>query len=188
MLKNFVLCGLCFLYLVCSKRAEAQEYFTKNGRISFFSKAPLENISADNNQVISILNTETGMLRFRVLIKAFHFPKAMMEQHFNTDYLESDKYPYADFTGTLDGIREIDLAKDGTYDVTAEGILDMHGVKKNISTPAKIVVKNGAITGNAVFKVLLKDFNIKIPSVVSNNIAEQIEITVNCIYQKRTSK
>ncbi len=168
-----------------SAKCFAQEYFTKNGRVSFFSKASLENISADNNQVISLLNMQTGDLRFHVPVNAFHFPKALMEQHFNTDYLESDKYPAATFKGKITGLNNVEIAKDGSYFVSVNGIMDMHGVSKNVTTNATIIVKEGKLSATSVFKIMLKDYNIKIPSIVVNNISEQIEISVSCQYEKK---
>jgi len=82
----------------------AQVYYTKNGKISFFSKTSLEDISADNNQVISVLNIETGAVQFSLLNNAFHFPKAKMEDDFNENYMESNKYPKSTFKGTITDI------------------------------------------------------------------------------------
>lgn len=175
-----------FFYATCmSGNCFGQEYFTKNGRISFFSKASLENISADNNQVISLLNMQTGALRFYVLINAFHFPKAMMEQHFNSDYLESDKYAKSTFKGIIAGINNVDLEKDGSYAVDVSGSLEIHGVSKNIKTSGTINVKNGKLSATSVFKIILKDYQVAIPSIVVNNISEQIEISVSCQYEKK---
>ena len=165
----------------------SQVYFTKNGRISFYSKAPVEDISADNNQVISVLNTQTGALQFSVLNNAFHFPKAMMEQHFNSDYMESDKYPKSTFKGTVTDISKVDVSKDGTYPVTVTGALEIHGVSKDVTTPGTITVKDGKISASSTFKILLKDYDIKIPAIVKNNISETIEITVSCNYEKKSS-
>ena len=164
-----------------------QVYFTKNGRISFFSKTSLENISADNNQVISVLNIETGVLEFSVLNNAFHFPKAKMEEDFNENYIESDKYPKSTFKGNITDISGISSLKDGSYQVNVNGNLMIHDVSKSIMTPATITIKDGKISATASFKVLVKDYNIKIPSIVTNKIAENIEITVNCNYEKKSS-
>jgi hypothetical protein len=165
----------------------SQVYYTKNGRISFYSKATMENISADNNQVISVLNTQTGAVQFSVLNNAFHFPKAMMEQHFNSDYMESDKYPKSAFKGKVTDINKADISKDGTYNVNVSGSLDIHGVTKDVTAPATITVKDGKISGSSTFKIVLKDYNIKIPAIVKNNISEDIEITVNCNYEKKSN-
>ncbi len=162
-----------------------QVYFTKNGRISFFSKAPIENISADNNQVISLLNTQTGLLQFSVLNNAFHFPKAMMEQHFNSDYMESYKYPASTFKGGVRDISTVDFTKDGSYQVDVTGVLSVHGISKNITAPGIITVKDEKLYGASTFKISLKDYDIQIPAIVKNNISETIEITVNCNYEKK---
>jgi YceI-like domain len=162
-----------------------QVYYTKNGLISFFSKTSLENISADNNQVISVLNIETGALEFSVLNNAFQFPKAKMEEDFNENYIESDKYPKSVFKGNIIEIRDITSLKDGSYRVNVKGDLTIHGSTKSINTPATITIKDGKIAGTATFKILIKDYNIKIPSIVTNKIAESIEITVSCNYQKK---
>ena len=166
-------------------KANAQVYYTKNGSISFFSKAPLEDIKADNNQVISLINTQTGEIKFSLLNNAFHFPKAMMEEHFNSDYIQSDKYPSSTFKGMITDINKTDVTKDGAYKVNIQGDLNIHGVSKNITTQATLIVKDGKFSGSSVFKILLKDYNIKIPSIVANNIAESIEITVSCNYEKK---
>lgn len=177
---------LAFANCINSK-SFGQLYFTKNGRISFFSKALIENIKADNNQVISLLNTQTGDLQFSVLINAFHFPKAMMEQHFNSDYMESGKYPKSTFKGKVNDMSLVDVGKDGKYNVNVTGALSIHGVTKNITAPGAIIIKEGEFSANSTFKILLKDYNIKIPAIVVNNISENIEITISGNYEKKSS-
>ena len=184
--KTIFLAAILFYATCAAGKCFGQEYFTKNGKISFFSKASLENISADNNQVISLLNIQTGALRFYVLVNAFHFPKAMMEEHFNTDYMESDKYSASTFKGIISGLNNIDLNKDGSYPVEVSGTLQIHGVSKNVTTKGTINIKNGKLSATSVFKILLKDYHIAIPSIVVNNISEQIEISVSCQYEKKS--
>lgn len=163
----------------------SQVYFTKNGHISFFSKTILENINADNNQVISVLNINTGLLQFSLLNRAFHFPKAKMEEDFNEEYMESNKYSNSTFKGVINNIGSIDFSKDGTWNVNVTGDLTIHGVTKNVTIPGKINIKNGAIAANADFKIVIKDYHIKIPSIVSNKISESIDVRVECSYQKK---
>ena len=171
------------ILLFANANAYSQKYFTKNGLISFFSKTQLENIKADNNQVLSVLDTKTGDLQFSVLINGFHFPKATMEEHFNEDYMESGKYPKANFKGKITDISKVDFSKEGSYIVSVSGDLVMHGVTKpNFSTNGTITIKGRKISANSKFIVLLKDYNIVIPKVVASNIAEKIEITVTCSY------
>ncbi len=176
---------LLFILTAININTRAQVYFTKNGKISFFSRASLENISAANNQVISVLNTTTGSLQFSLLNSAFHFPKAKMEEDFNEDYMESNKYPKSTFKGVITDIGDISSLKDGSYPVNVKGDLMIHGVTKNITAPGTITIRDGKISAESTFKVLLKDYNISIPSIVINKIAENIEVTVNCIYEKK---
>jgi len=183
MIRHFVLALIISVTSFTS--GYSQVYFTKNGHISFFSKTILENINADNNQVISVLNTQTGLLQFSVLNNAFRFPKAKMEEDFNEDYMEISKYPKSTFKGTIENIDNIDFTKDGTWKVKVTGDLMIHGVTKNVTVPGQINIKNGTIAAQAAFKILLKDYNIKIPSIVSNKISESIDVTVECSYQKK---
>jgi len=162
-----------------------QLYFTKNGRLSFFSKTSLENISADNNQVLSVLNVQTGVLQFSVLNNAFYFPKAKMQEDFNENYMETYKYQNSTFKGNITDISNVDISKDGNYNVSAKGDLSIHGVTKSITVPATITVKGGKISAASSFKVLVKDYNISVPTIVTNKIAETIEVTVSCNYEKK---
>ena len=159
-----------------------QMYFTRNGKISFFSKAPIENIMANNNEVTSLLDTEKGEFDFVVLIKSFKFKKALMEEHFNEDYMESNTFPKANFKGTIKDLISINFSKDGIYPVTVKGDLTIHGIKNNIEAPGVITIAQGVINASSKFTIKVKDYNIKIPALVINNIAEVIEITVNCKY------
>jgi hypothetical protein len=163
----------------------AQLYFTKNGYLSFFSSTMMEDIKADNNQVISILNTATGDIQFSLLNNAFHFKKALMEEHFNETYMESGKYPKSVFKGTISNLKDVPLSKDGEYNITVSGNLNIHGVTKTISVPGKLTVKAGNISASSTFKIKPKDYNIRIPASVKNNIAESVELTINCRYEKR---
>lgn len=173
------------LFIICSHTISAQKYFTKNGNISFFSKTNIENIKADNNQVLAVLNVPTGELQFSLLIKNFHFPKALMEVHFNENYLESDKYPKSTFKGTSADISNINFTIDGTYLVTVSGDLTMHGVTGKVASKGSITIKGGKITGTSVFIIALADYKIKIPKIVEANISKTIEITVNCLYDQK---
>ena len=166
--------------IVFAAAANAQRVYTKNGLISFFSSTKMEDIKADNNQVLCVLNTQTGDLQFSLLNKGFHFPKALMEEHFNENYIESNKYPKSTFKGTVADITKVDFTKDGTYPVSVKGDLVMHGITKNITAAGNITIKGGKVTAAAKFMVKLADYNISIPGAVKSNISESIEITVKC--------
>jgi polyisoprenoid-binding protein YceI len=182
-MKKFLLILLVF---TAANSVSAQKVFTKNGKISFFSKTDMEDISADNNQVMSVLNTQSGELLFTALIKSFKFEKALMEEHFNENYMESNKFPKASFKGALDDKTKVDFGKDGTYKVSISGDLLIHGVTKKVSAvPGTITIKEGKATGNSKFNIKLADYDVNVPSVVKKNISESIEITVSCLYDQK---
>lgn len=155
-------------------------YACKNAQISLFSSAPIEDIAAKTSSGTSVYNATTGDLIFSVTITSFHFPKALMQEHFNSDYLESDKYPRSTFKGKIQ--EHIDVAKDGTYPVTAVGELDVHNVKQSRSIPGTITVKGGVLTLTSEFMVKLADHHIEIPKLVFHNIAETIKMNVSATY------
>jgi polyisoprenoid-binding protein YceI len=170
--------------ILCFQWASSQTYFTKTGYISFYSHTAIEDIKAENFEVLSFINAGTGEMSFQVLIKGFQFPKAAMQGHFNSaSYMDSDKFPQASFKGTINNIKSIDLKKDGTYSVTVLGDLTMHGVTKKITEKGTITVKNGAISSNAKFMVSRSDFKITTPTFTAAKIANDIEVTVTCNYQ-----
>lgn len=173
------------LMLAATFAANAQKYYTKNGNISFFSKASLENIQADNNQVMSVLNTQTGDMQFSVLIKSFHFEKALIEEHFNENYLESDKFPKATFKGVINDVSKISFTTDGMYNVSVTGDLTLHGVTKKITSTGTITVKGGKISADSKFNIKLSDYNISIPKLVKDNIAESVEVKVAALYDQK---
>ncbi len=176
---------LVILFLFVLQNANAQLYYTKNGSVSFFSKSPLQDIEADNNQVVSVLNIQNGKLEFSLLNNAFHFPKAKMEDDFNENYLESDTYPRSSFKGTITNIKNVDFTKDGNYPVLVKGDLFIHGITKNITANGTIIISKETISAYSFFNVLVKDYGIRIPTIVSNKIAEQVQVKVNCSYQKK---
>ena len=164
----------------------AQERFaTRNGHIAFHSSTPMENIEAHNRKVTSVWDATTGAVEFAVLVKAFEFEKALMQEHFNENYMESNTYPKAVFKGKVVGITAAELKKPGKHDVTVEGELTMHGVTKKITEKATISVEpTGAMKAETKFVVKPEDYKIEIPSVVRKQIAEEIQVKVRIDYQK----
>lgn len=166
--------------------ANAQDYLTRNASISFFSHTPLEDIKAQNNEGVSTLNTATGDIEFKVAIKSFHFPKTAMEEHFNkSDYMDSQNFPKAGFSGKITNPTAVTFTRDGTYTVNVKGELTIKNTTKNITAPVTITVASGKITAQSTFKVNRKDYGIIGESFVQKKIAEEIEITVNARYDKR---
>jgi hypothetical protein len=173
---------LIFLGLALVQQISAQKYMSKTGHIWFFSHTPVEDIEAHNHQVASILDITTGDLAFSMLIKGFEFKKALMQEHFNENYMESDKIPKASFKGKITNLSAVNFKKDGTYSVEVGGDLTIHGVTKPVTTKGTIEVKDGKITAKAKFITTPKDFDIKIPSVVEKSIAHEIEVNVDTSY------
>lgn len=159
----------------------AQKYITKNGKIDFYSDAPTEKIEAFNNQVNCALDIGTGNFIFKVLMKSFQFEKALMQEHFNENYVESHKFPNATFVGKVSNASAIDFTKNGTYDAQIQGDLTIHGVTQTISEKGSFEVKDGAIHGKSTFYVAVADYDIKIPQTVITNIAKEIQINVDIL-------
>ena len=160
----------------------AQKYITRNGHIGFYSHTPLEDIKADNNQVASILDISKNEIVFQALMKSFIFDRALMQEHFNENYVESDKFPKATFEGKIIKPENLDLTKKGKYDVTVEGNMTIHGVTKKISEPGQMEVSDGDITAHSEFLVKPEDYNIDIPGVVRQKIAQDITVKVDMKY------
>jgi autonomous glycyl radical cofactor GrcA len=174
------------IILVSGYYMEAQGlYSTKNGQISFFSKTSMENIDAVNNEVNSLFNSPTGDIVFQVLVKGFHFQRALMEEHFNENYLESDKYPKATFKGKIANYEGINFSKDGTYPVSVQGDLTIHNVTQKVTAPGTITIKGGKPEAVSKFTIRLSDYAIKIPSLVADKIAETMDISVDCKYEPK---
>lgn len=175
--------SLSFVLLVTTM-ASAQKFMTKNGSIKFSSETPMEKIEAVNRQVNAALDFAKGDFVFKVLIRGFEFEKALMQEHFNENYMESEKFPNSTFNGKVNNIKDVNLAKDGVYKVVVEGDLTMHGVSNKVKVNGTLEVKAGKVIGNAKFNVAPKDYNIAIPKAVVKNIAEAIEIDVNVSMDK----
>jgi polyisoprenoid-binding protein YceI len=164
--------------------AHAQVWFTKTGAVSFFSHTEVEDIEATNNETVSFIDASKGEFRFQVLIKGFKFPKQSMQDHFNQpNYMDSDKYPKAEFKGSLVNVAAVNWKKDGTYKVEVTGDMTMHGATKNIKVSGTITIKGGIPTVNTKFNVKRSDYGIKVPSFSAAKISEEIEVTVNCVYE-----
>jgi polyisoprenoid-binding protein YceI len=165
----------------------AQDLYTcRNARIALFSTAPIEDIAATSTSGTSVFNAATGELAFNVNISSFKFRKSLMQEHFNSEYMESDKYPKAIFKGKIQ--ERINISQNGTYPVSASGELEVHGVKQTRTLQGSITVNNGTISMASEFMVKCVDHNIQIPKIVFHNIAESIKINVAATYAAVPSK
>lgn len=159
--------------------AQAQKYITKTGHIRFFSTTPMEDIEAHNRQVNAAIDAQTGDIVFKALMKSFQFQKALMQEHFNENFVESDKYPNATFKGKVTNIKDVDFTKNGKYDVTIEGDLTIKDVTKKIAEKGTLEVNGDKVTGLSTFYVQVADYNIKVPGTVAANIAKSIRVDVD---------
>ncbi len=159
-----------------------QKFYTKNGKINFdaTSASSPERVEAVNRTVTCVMDTKSGLLQFVALIKGFEFERALMEEHFNENYLESEKFPKAEFKGEIKDNDDINYAKDGTYTVKVKGKLTMHGESEDLDTEGKIIIQNGKINASADFSVKLSDYNISIPGLVADKVSKTAKVTVSC--------
>ena len=171
---------LLTLLLIALTHAHAQsKYLTKTGRITFFSASPIEDIEAKNQQVAAVLDFGTGQMAFTLPIKSFVFKRTLMQEHFNENYMESDKYPKATFTGRFVGFDASQLATAGPHPAQVEGDLTLHGVTHHLRVPATVDLRGGQLLAQATFPVASADYNIEIPLLVRNNIAKIISVRVD---------
>lgn len=171
---------LIFCFLISN--AQVEKYYTLTGNIQFYSKTSLEDIKAENKQVQTMLNTATGAMAFKVVMKNFQFAKAAMQDHFNNkQYLNTDQFPTATFDGKILNPSAVNFTKDGKYNVEVAGKLTIKGVAKDVKEKGTIEIKGGKVQLNSVFNVLLSDYQIKIPGNYVNNISNSLQITVNAL-------
>ena len=155
----------------------AQTYQSKNNSITFFSEAPLENIQATSNKVIARIDTKTGVVKSVAIINTFEFEKSLMKKHFNEQYMESDKFPLAIFTGKITDIKRLQSQQNGEYKMSGE--ITIHGVTQKLNELMVILSwKDQELFGKANFKIRTADHDIKIPKLVIQNIAEIVDVKV----------
>lgn len=177
------------LALFCFASVKSQIYKAKDGGtiISFYSKSPLEDIEATNKGAIVVMNTNISDIQVRVTVQNFKFKNALMEEHFNENYMESQKFPNAVFKGKIN--EKIDYSKDGEHKVTVTGKMEIHGVTKEETYEGTLAKKGNEITVKCKFKVKVADYGIKVPSLYVKNIAEVVDIDVNTVlepFQKKS--
>jgi hypothetical protein len=166
------------LLLAFAMAVSGQRYFTKSARVSFFSKAPLENIEAVNKTAALIVDGRSGAVQASVLIRSFEFAKALMQEHFNENYLESDKYPRAEFKGTITNNADVHYNQPGSYTAHVTGQLSMHGTSRPVEMTATMTVGEG-LNVQCEFAIQLSDYNISIPAIVKDNISKTVHVTLS---------
>ncbi|MBL6449022.1 YceI family protein [Fulvivirga sp. 29W222] len=159
--------------------AYGQKYKSFESKVRFFSEATLENIAADNKDGSSVFDEESKQIVFSIPITSFEFKKSLMQEHFNENYMESEKYPKAIFKGEVINYEE----GKATQKVTAKGDITIHGITRAINVDGEMEYKDGKLYLKSVFPVRLEDYKVKIPQVLWQNIAEEVEVTINFIYK-----
>lgn len=157
----------------------AQKFVTKSGHIRFYSETPMETIEADNKQVNSAYDHENGAFVFKVLMKSFEFEKALMQEHFNENYVESDDFPNAFFKGKIVNNEDIDLEKMGEVPVIVKGQLTIHGMTMDVEADGVMNIQKDMISASSMIMIEPAEYDIKIPGAVVKNIAEEIEVHIN---------
>jgi hypothetical protein len=170
---------IAFLFVTIHSYSQ-QRFFAEKATVSFFSDAVVEDISATNEKVTSIFDVVNGDVAYLMSIKDFQFPNKLMQVHFNEKYMESEKYPKSSFQGTISGFK---LTATGKQEVKATGKLTIHGVTKSVEVPGIVEVNGNRLTVKSKFVVKLLDYNIKVPQIVWQNIAQQVEVTIDFVYR-----
>lgn len=176
-----LLLPIIVLFLCVSIVSHAQRYRLVAGNVTFFSDAPMEDIEAENSEIVSLFDVGTGVAVYKVKISGFQFEKSLMQQHFNEKYLESDKYPESTFRGR---IRDYDTESTQWQQAKAEGDLKIHGITQQVSVEGQVKFSSDKMQLKATFPVKLEDYKIKIPKVVFYNIAEVVEVSLDFTYEK----
>lgn len=174
------LLSLFVIPLISCGVSYSQNYICKDGYIRFFSTTPMEDIEGISKEAVSVLNTSTNDIVFKVTITSFKFNSSLMQDHFNENYMESGKYPTAVFKGKIN--EKIDWAKDGTYNISATGTMNCHGTDKQIIEKGTLTISKGTIIVKTSFKMKLEDYKVEIPQIVFNKIAESVDVTTNSTY------
>lgn len=157
-----------------------EQYITRQGSVTFFSYTNVENIQATNNQVLSLFNPSDNTIAVSILMRAFVFKKSLMQEHFNESYIESDLYPKATFEGE---IVDFDPSIDGEQTRIVKGNFTLKDVTVERDIKVTINKTNSGYIIKGDFDVSINDHNIKVPRLLSPNIAETINVMFNFQYE-----
>ncbi len=178
-MKNIL--SIAALFLLVAGPLTAQRFFTRDAAVKFDATSPMEKIEGTTKSGTAVLDTKTGKTEWKVLVKGFQMEKALMQEHFNENYMESSTYPNAQFKGEITNLSEVNFAQDGKYTAQVKGQLTMHGITKDVDVSGTVKVNAGNITLASSFNVAAADYGISIPSVVRDKIAQTIKISVEAL-------
>lgn len=182
---------LCLVLFMCVSgfQVSAQKYLTRNGYVHFKSNAKVDDdVEAVNRSMACALDAQTGEIVFTVMIKSFTFRKALMQEHFNENYMESDKFPRATYKGKIADHSRIDFTKNGKHKVKLVGTLTIRDIPKNREDEAEIEIRDGTVILTSAFGVACADHDIKIPKLVEDKIAKVIDVDFQVELKEAGSK
>lgn len=160
------------------------KFITRNGMIQFNASTPLETINPVNNHVSCILDSKTGKIAFQLKMISFKFDKALMEEHFNEKYVESEKYPKSTYVGEIINWNELDFSKE-KQNIKSKGILTIHGVDKEVEVSGTINFLKNNIEIKSEFSIVVSDFDIQIPKLVRDKISKEVRVILEMNLQSK---
>jgi len=173
------------LFLSVLAVSAQQKLITQTGKITFDAGTGIEDIIAVNKGVTAAINPKTGKMQFKMDIAGFEFKRQLMQDHFNENYMESEKYPNASFSGNITNADKVNFAKDGKYNVQVKGTLEIHGVKNEVEAEGVVTVKGKEVNSQAEFSIQLDDYKINVPRVAKEKLSNTVKIMVDCDYTSK---
>ena len=183
-MKNTLLILLTFFSLFSFSQ---EKFISRNGQIQFIASTPLETINPINNHVSCILDTENGRLVFQMKMISFKFEKALMEEHFNENYVESEKFPKSTFIGTIQNWDDF-IWTGIEQNIVVKGKIMIHGVEKEVIAKGTIMSSKTKIYLSSSFDIIISDFDIEIPRLVRSKISETVKIEVNVTLKQKLNE
>ena len=178
-MNKFLLVLIFSIFSSVTVTSQTNEFIERQGQVTFFSYTSVENIQATNNQVLSLFNPDSQEIAVSILMRAFVFKKSLMHEHFNESYIESDLYPKATFNGKIVGFDPLDTAPQTRI---IQGDFTLKNVTKAIQFKANITKTANGYTITGMLDVMIDDYDIKVPPLLSPNISKKIEVSFNFNY------
>ena len=174
----FICVGLVFLSTLVLGQSK---YLCQESEVTFFSSAPLEDITAVNSAMNGVIDFEGKQFLVRIPIIRFDFPNDLMEEHFNENYMDTEDFPNAIYKGTFN--ETIDPKKQGESSIQCSGTLEIHGVEQQREISVNLTIGKNSIQATSEFVVSLADHEIDIPKIVFQKIAEEIEVSIDATFE-----
>lgn len=162
---------------------QAQSLYQGSGQVDFVSDAPLEVIKAESDKLAGIVDRSNMNFAFKIDMASFEgFNSPLQQEHYNEHYLETEKYPDATFSGKI--LLEEDCTEGCEIKAVCKGKFKIHGVTQIVTIPVHYKLDGDTLQITGQFKILLSDYNIKIPKIVQAKISPEIDIKVDIIMLK----